>query len=98
MLAPIWVDTPGPGGTAKAPVTVKGQACVFEAALSWTLTGGGTQVATGHAQAASGCPARGAWSVDLGALKAGSYRFTVQAFSAENGAVNAQNIVDFTVP
>lgn len=86
-LATFWIDQPGAGATVGAgPLTVTGQACVFEGAFAWTLTKAGATVRSGHAQATSGCPERGTWSVPLGRLAAGTYQLRVYAGSMEGSA------------
>jgi hypothetical protein len=75
VLGSIWVDAPDEGQTVSSPVTIRGSACVFEAALSWELTRDGTKVSAGHTTASSGCPHRGSWQVALGALPTGTYTF-----------------------
>ena len=74
VLTDIWVTEPRDGQTVSAdrPVTVRGEASVFEAALSWELAGpGGT--ASGNVTASAGAPARGTYEIDLGELAIGTY-------------------------
>ena len=98
-VAPIWVDSPYagqalPGGKA---VVVTGQACVFEANLTWELRQGGSVVKRGNTTASSGCPQQGSWTVDLGVLAAGQYEFRGIDVSAKDGSVAFQEIVPFSV-
>jgi hypothetical protein len=75
VLGSLWVESPGEGQTVSDPVTVRGSACTFEASVAWQLLQGGREVRSGHTTASSGCPQRGSWRVDLGALPAGTYTF-----------------------
>lgn len=98
-LAPVWVTAPGRGQVlpASKPVRVQGQAIVFEAALSWELTRGQTQVKAGHTTATAGAPAQGSYTVDLGLLTPGDYSVRVFEVSMADGSVAAQQTVGFTV-
>jgi hypothetical protein len=98
-IASIWVDSPYasqvlPVGKA---VVVTGQACVFEANVTWELRQGGAVVQQGHTTATSGCPQQGSWTVNLGTLTAGQYEFRGIEVSAKDGSVAFQNVVPFSV-
>ncbi|KRE53863.1 Gmad2 immunoglobulin-like domain-containing protein [Phycicoccus sp. Soil748] len=98
-LAPIWVTAPTrdqvlPAGT---PVTLRGEATVFEATLQWELDRGTTTVGSGTAMATIGAPSRGTYSVDLGRLSAGTYTVRVRSASPKDGTVAAEDSVTFTV-
>jgi len=99
VLAPIWVDNPSRGQVLPAgrPVTVSGQACVFEAALQWQLRQGTALVRNGTTTASSGCPSQGIYAFDLGGLPAGDYSVRVFALSAKDGSVAAEKSVAFSV-
>ena len=86
-LAPIWVTNPSRGQqlTAGSPVTVSGQASVFEATVSWALVSGGTTVDTGHATASEGAPGWGTYEIPLGVLPDGRYTLRVWEASARDG-------------
>ena len=99
-LAPIWISQPGRDAVLPAtkPVVVKGEATVFEANVSWTLQRGTTEVKKGFATASAGAPARGTYSISLGALEPGSYTIRVFELSMEDGTkVNAEKRVAFSV-
>ncbi len=96
-LVPIWVDTPVIGDTVKSPVAVQGEACVFEAQFSWELLQGTTVVKSGNAMATSGCPDRGSYSIDLGALAGGQYTIHLWEVSMKDGSVQYETRVPFTV-
>jgi hypothetical protein len=98
-VASIWVDSPYAGqALARAkPVVVTGQACVFEANLTWELRQGAAVVKRGNTTASSGCPQQGSWTVDLGVLAAGQYEFRGIDVSAKDGSVAFQQIVPFSV-
>lgn len=86
-LVPIWIDSPTAGTGATSPLTVTGQACVFEAQFSWELMQGSTVVKSGTAKATSGCPTSGSYAIPLGALTAGTYTIRLYEISAEDGSV-----------
>jgi len=98
-LAPVWVTSPTRDQVlpARTPVTVKGEATVFEATVQWQLDRGATKVTGGTAMATVGAPSRGTYSVELGRLTAGTYTVRVWEASAKDGSVAAQDSVTFTV-
>jgi len=98
-IASIWVDSPYAGQALAAgkAVVVTGQACVFEANVTWELRRGGSVVQQGHTTATSGCPQQGSWTVDLGTLPAGQYEFRGIEVSAKDGSIAFQNVVPFSV-
>ena len=98
-LAPVWITSPTrdqvlPSGSA---VTVKGEATVFEATVSWELTRGTTVVSKGNAMATIGAPGRGQYGFDVGKLSPGTYTVRAYEASAKDGAVAAEDSVTFTV-
>jgi len=98
-LAPIWVDSPTRDQVLPAgkPVTVKGQATVFEATVAWDLKRGTAAVKQGHATASIGAPDRGQYSIELGTLPSGTYTIHVWEPSAKDGSVAAERSVTFSV-
>ncbi len=99
-LAPIWVTTPTRGQVLPAgrSVTVRGEACVFEATMSWELLRDGSVVDTGSAMASVGAPGRGTYEIGLGSLEPGSYAVRVVELSAADGRkVSAETTMPFTV-
>jgi hypothetical protein len=98
-IAQIWVDSPYAGQVIAAgrAVVVSGQACVFEANVTWELRRGGSVVDQGHTMATSGCPQQGSWTVDLGTLTAGQYEFRAMEVSAKDGSIAFQNVVPFSI-
>ena len=97
-LVPIWIDSPLPGATVgTTPITVTGQACVFEAQFPWQLLQGSTVVTSGPAKASIACPDYGTYSIALGSLSAGTYTIRVQDISMKDGSVAYQTSVTFTV-
>ncbi|MDQ2756103.1 MAG: Gmad2 immunoglobulin-like domain-containing protein [Actinomycetota bacterium] len=98
-VAPIWIDSPATGSRIAVgkEVTVTGQACTFEAAVSWVLERDGQQVRTGHTTASAGCPALGSWTARLGALPAGYYQFRARELSMKDGSARGEQLVSFTV-
>ena len=78
-------------------MTVRGQASVFEAALTWQLERDGTVVDSGYVTASAGAPARGDYAIDLGTLPSGGYTVRVRSLSPRDGAVDAEDVVSFTV-
>ena len=86
-LAPIWVTAPTRGQVLPADrvVTVGGEACVFEATVSWELLRDGDVVDEGFVTASVGAPGRGTYEIRLGSLVPGSYAVRVFELSAEDG-------------
>lgn len=96
-LVPIWVDSPTPGATVAAPVTVTGLACVFEAQFTWQLLQGTVVVDSGSAKASAGCPTQSPYSIALGSRPAGTYTLRLYDLSAKDGSVAYETRVTFTV-
>ncbi|HET7303381.1 MAG TPA: Gmad2 immunoglobulin-like domain-containing protein [Segeticoccus sp.] len=98
-LAPLWITDPAPAAVLPAgtPVTARGQACVFEAAVSWELRRDGAPVRSGHTTASSGCPERGTWQVELGRLQPGTWTLRVFSTSAADGSVAAETASTFRI-
>lgn len=95
VLAPVWVNQ-----VAKIltnPVTMRGTACTFEAGLHWQLTRNGEMIREGSAIASGACPVRGAWTVDLGVLRAGDYMFVAQDVSPKDGTITQEDSKEFTI-
>ena len=62
----ITVRTPGLGATVASPVTISGDASVFEAALAWRITDtSGRVIVEGFTTASLGAPGRGTYSVSV---------------------------------
>ena len=60
----ITVSRPLPGARVTSPVTVAGDASVFEAALQWRIVdAAGTVLGQGNAMASQGAPGRGTFSI-----------------------------------
>ncbi len=96
-LVPIWIDVPGAKAQVSSPVTVTGEACVFEAQFAYELLQGSTVVKQGGVTASIGCPTRGTYSIPLGTLAAGSYTIRVYDTSMKDGSVSYETRTDFTV-
>ncbi len=85
-LAPIWVNSPTRGQElGSGPVTVTGEASVFEATVSWQLLREGDVLDEGFVTASDGAPGRGTYEIDLGTLSPGAYAIRVYEQSAEDG-------------
>ncbi len=98
VLAAIWVVSPQQGVTVTSPVTVTGQATVFEGTVQWQLSRDGAVIRSGYTTATAGGPARGDWTVQLGDLPPGSYTFRAYADSpAGNGTLQGEDTKGFTV-
>lgn len=98
VLTDVWVTGPLSGATVRSgPVVVRGEASVFEAALSWTLERRGATVRSGHLTASAGAPARGTYAIALGDLAPGTYTVRVVALSPKDGAPTASDVVTFSV-
>lgn len=62
----ITVTEPLPGDRIASPLTIAGQASVFEGTLGWRIvTSGGTVLGQGSAQASVGAPLRGAFTAEV---------------------------------
>lgn len=96
-LVPIWADSPSPGATVTVPVTVTGQACVFEAQFSWELLQGSTVVKSGNTMASIACPDYGTYTIPLGSLPSGSYTIRLYDLSMKDGSVFYETRVPFVV-
>jgi hypothetical protein len=92
ILAPVQISYPGHNRTIPRSFTIKGEATVFEATVSWSLTdvATGNVVRKGFVTASKGAPARGTWSVpvSLSSYYSGR-RMKIRAWesSAKDGSV-----------
>ena len=85
------------GATLANPVIISGEACTFEANVLWTLQKDNSVLKSEPTTAQSACPDRSKWSVNLGNLASGNYRFTVEEFSAKDGSLSARDDKSFKV-
>lgn len=86
VLASVWIDLLDRSDVSN-PVSITGSACTFEANVAWELTKGGDVVSSGATTAATACPDRSDWSIDLGELAPGNYVLKVSDTSAEDGSL-----------
>ena len=98
VLSPLQIVSPHQGAEVTLPVTITGEACTFEANVVWGLYKEGVLLEEGFTTAESACPDRSAWSVELGDLEPGTYTFSAQEFSAEDGALRAEDSKSFYIP
>ena len=96
VLASAWIDLLDRSDVSN-PVSITGSACTFEANVAWELTKGGDVVSSGATTAATACPDRSNWSIDLGVLAPGNYVLRVSDTSAEDGSLIFEDIKAFTV-
>lgn len=96
VLASVWIDLLD-RSDVKSPVSISGSACTFEANVSWELSQGGEVLDSGATMAATACPDRSDWNVNLGDLTAGNYVLKVSDLSAEDGSVIFEDTKAFTV-
>jgi len=96
VLASVWINLLDRSDVTN-PVSISGSACTFEANVAWELTKGGDVVSSGAATAATACPDRSDWSIELGELGAGNYVLKVSDFSAEDGSAIFEDTKAFTV-
>lgn len=96
VLASVWIDLLDRSDVA-SPVSITGSACTFEANVSWELTQSGEVVSTGATSAATACPDRSDWNIDLGELAPGNYVLKVSDLSAKDGSVIFEDTKAFTV-
>ncbi len=99
VLGDIWINLPEPDATLSAtePVTLSGQATVFEGTLGWEARRGPEVVRSGTAMTSAGAPLRGTYSIPVGRLPAGQYVLRVWSVSMKDGSVAAQREVSVTV-
>ena len=96
VLASVWIDLLDRSDVSN-PVSITGSACTFEANVAWELTKGGDVVSSGATTAATACPDRSNWSIDLGVLAPGNYVLRVSDTSAEDGSLIFEDTKAFTV-
>lgn len=96
VLASVWINLLD-RSDVKNPVSISGSACTFEAGVAWELTQDGDVLKSGGTTAATACPDRSDWNVDLGDLVAGNYVFKVSDLSAKDGSVIFADTKAFTV-
>ena len=96
-LTSVSISNFADGQAVDSPVAFTGTACTFEANVAWQLFKDETSVQQSSTTAAEACPVRSEWTVDLGELEPGSYRFVVQDLSANDGSVISEDSKTFTV-
>jgi hypothetical protein len=96
VLTTVWIDLLD-RSDMKNPVAISGSACTFEANVSWELTQGGDVIKSGSTTAATACPERSDWILDLGELAPGNYVLEVSDLSAEDGSLVFADTKAFTV-
>jgi hypothetical protein len=96
VLASVWINLLDRSDVSN-PVSITGSACTFEANVAWELTKGGDIVSSGATTAATACPDRSDWSIDLGELAPGNYVLKVSDTSAEDGSLIFEDTKAFTV-
>jgi len=97
VLNPLQISSISEGEELSNPIEISGEACTFEANVYWRLSQDGKLVRDGSTMAAVACPERSAWKVALGQLSAGSYRFEVIEYSAEDGSLFATDDKNFVI-
>ncbi|WP_432504287.1 Gmad2 immunoglobulin-like domain-containing protein [Kineococcus arenarius] len=97
VLGPVWVLEPVQGAEVTSPVTLSGEATVFEATVGWDVTdASGAVVAEGFATATEGAPGRGTWSAQVD-LEPGEHVVRAFSVSARDGSVVAVDSKAVTV-
>ena len=96
VLASVWINLLDRSDVTN-PVSISGSACTFEANVAWELTQGGDVLKTGATTAATACPDRSDWTIELGELVPGNYVLKVSDFSAKDGSVIFEDTKAFTV-
>ena len=96
VLASVWINLLD-RSDVKNPVSVSGSACIFEANVAWELTQGGEVVDSGSTTAATACPDRSDWSIQLGELDPGNYVLKVSDLSPKDGSPIFEDTKAFTV-
>lgn len=97
ILNPLQISSIVEGDSLTSPVTITGEACTFEANVVWRLSMGDKVLKAGSTTAGEACPVRSSWSVDLGELDPGSYKFEAIEYSAEDGSLFAIDDKNFIV-
>lgn len=97
VLSSVQISSILQGDILSSPVQISGEACVFEASLSWVLKQNGTLVDEGFLSAEGACPTRSNWTLDLGELSAGSYELEVFETSPKDGSKSAADTKTFVV-
>ena len=96
VMASVWIDLLD-RSDVKNPVSISGSACTFEANVAWELTKGGDVLSSGSTTAATACPDRSDWTIELGDLTAGNYVLKVSDYSPKDGAPIFEDTKAFTV-
>lgn len=97
VLNPLQISSFTENQVLSNPVNISGEACTFEANVLWRLSKDGTTIKEEPTTAKTACPDRSAWSVKLGELAPGSYKFEVLEYSAEDGSLFAMDDKNFVV-
>lgn len=97
VLNPIQISSLIDGQELSNPIEISGQACTFEANVVWRLSKAGTVVKEGFTSASAACPDRSPWSVTIGKLDSGTYKFEALEYSAEDGLLSAIDDKTFVV-
>lgn len=97
ILNPLQISSIVEGDSVSSPVTITGEACTFEANVFWRISKDGKVVKEGSTTAGEACPVRSSWSVELGTLDPGSYKFEAIEYSAEDGSLFAIDDKNFIV-
>jgi hypothetical protein len=96
VLASVWINLLDRSDVSN-PVSITGSACTFEANVAWELSQAGDVVSSGSTTAATACPDRSDWIIDLGDLAQGSYVLKVSDYSPKDGAPIFEDTKSFTV-
>lgn len=96
-LNPVQISIPGEGAELSNPVNVFGQACVFEANVSWKLSKEGEVIEEGSVLADQACPERSDWRLVFENLEPGDYFLEAYEVSAEDGSIRSLDSKAFSV-
>ncbi len=95
-LAPVWLLQPAQSATVSSPVTLGGQAMVFEATVNWEVDAAdGSKVASGSAMTPQAF-VQGPWSTKV-SLPPGQYVAKAYEISAKDGSITWTDSKPFTV-
>jgi len=97
VLNPLQISSITEDEVLSNPIKISGEACTFEANVLWRLSKDGVVIDEAPTTAATACPDRSAWNVELGELSAGNYKFEVLEYSAEDGSLFAIDDKNFKV-
>ena len=93
----VWITSPTQGATVASSFEIGGEATVVEGTVHWQILRDGGLLKQGSAQASTGAPGRGTWSVTISGLAPGPYTVRAYEVSAKDGSATFVDDKTFTV-